>query len=82
MKPEIIKKNEQIKTSMFFSIFGILVFMLSSYLVYFYNTDSQRLLREDSVSFLYVSIAVTFSILSFVIAAKAIFQTYKIISQL
>ena len=82
MKPEIIKKNEQIKIGLFFSIFGILVFMLSSYLAYFYNTDSQRLLREDDVSFIYVTIAVCFSILSFLISIKAISQTYKIISQL
>ena len=82
MKPEAVKINEEIKIGMFLSIFGILVFMLSSYLAYFYNTDPQRLLREDSVSFVYVSIALVFSVLSFLIGIKSILKTYKIISNL
>jgi len=62
MKPEIIKTNEKIKIGLFLSIFGILVFMLSSYLVYFYNTYEQRLLRDDNATFLCIAIALFFLI--------------------
>ena len=57
MTPEIVKTNEKIKVGMFLSILSILVFLLSSYLVYFYNTEPQRILRGDTVSFTYVAIA-------------------------
>ena len=82
MKPEVVKKNEEIKIGMFLSILGILVFMLSAYLAYFYNTDAQRLLREDDVSWIYVLGSAFVAVLSFLIGIKSILTTYKIISNL
>ncbi len=82
MKPEIIKKNEEIKIGMFLSILGILVFMLSAYLAYFYSTESQRLLREDSTSLAYILSAFVVAVFSLFIGVKSILNTYRIISNL
>ncbi len=82
MTPEIVKKNEKIKIGMFISILSILVFMISSYLVYFYNTEPQRVLRGDNISLVYISVAFFISIASFIVGFKTILGTYKSIINL
>ena len=77
MTPEIVKINEKIKVGMFLSILSVLILMLSSYLVYFYNTEPQRVLREDSVSFTYIAIALFISVIAFVVGFKSILNTYR-----
>ena len=82
MTPEIVKKNEKIKLGMFLSILSVLILMLSLYLVYFYNTEPQRILREDSISFTYIAIALFVSVASAVVGIKAILSTYRNIMSL
>ena len=77
MTSELVKRNEKIKVGMFLSMLSVLLFMLSSYLAYFYNTELQRVLRGDSVSFAYIGIALFLSIASFVVGVKAILSTYR-----
>jgi len=82
MTPEIVKKNEKIKVGMFISILSILVFMISSYLVYFYNTEPQRILRGDNVSMVYIVIAFFISVASIIVGLKTILGTYRSIMDL
>jgi hypothetical protein len=82
MTPEIVKTNEKIKVGMFLSILSILILLLSSYLVYFYNTEPQRVLRGDTVSYTYVAIALFVSVAAAVVAYKAILNTYRRIMSL
>lgn len=77
MTPKIIEKNEKIKIGMFVSILCILIFMLTAYLAYFFNTEQQRVLREDSVSLTYIAIASFITVTSVIVGIKAILSTYR-----
>ena len=77
MTSELVKRNEKIKVGMFLSMLSVLLFMLSTYLAYFYYTEPQRVLRGDSASFIYIAIAIFFSVTSFVVALKAMLNTYR-----
>lgn len=77
MSSEIAKRNEKIKVGMFLSMLCIFLFIISTFLAYFYNTEPQRLIRGDTTSVIYIIIAMFFSVASLVIGLKAMKSAYR-----